>query len=987
MRLILFLYLLSAIHLRVFAQGEHFFHYDSRSGLSQNSVTKVLRDHEGLYWFGTQDGLNFYDGYSFNVFRRSEKDSNSLCDNYILDLIDDGYGRIWIGTRNGLCYYEKMSGHVRRFQLTTSAAYSTYNEVKLFRLAGDTLSLYSGSTLFTAIKLGHGSPKLIPNTSPGNKSSVLGSTANGVYKYDSHGIIYVNHRRNTSVTVIDSVHAFISCKIYNEEFYIARGNEILVYDVKNGVPQQKSKYLFKSAVNDFCVDAIGNIWAGCTSGLVKVHIPTGTMKHFVHHAADPFSISEGPIILVSITNDNTLWIGINGAGVDRLNLNTTGFTTFSPLFFPQVRNNTNWTFFPFKNGLILPGENGFGWIPLDSSARPPQWLSAIQIINSPTTCLFAGDKLYIGTRESGLFAYDTATRALQKIELQGTLPHINRISHLMVSSTGKLWISTHDACFESDNSLKNFTMRYDGYIMHTMEDHVGNIWISSTNGLIKYHPSSRKQKMYTQVNGNTNSLSSRFCSYALEDPEGKIWVGTLGGGLNIFNPTDEKFKVLTTDDGLPNNVVYGLARDEDGNIWMSTNRGVSMYDISKSAFRNFSTDDGLNTNEFIVGSVYSASNGNIWFGSVQGPLRINTSEIDRNSFITQPVITFFKVNDLFFDRNPDSLITLGADQRNIYFRFTACDLNQQHKYSFQYMLAGFDTIWKSFLPSKQEVIYTNLPSGKYLIRLRAFMNGNPSEYSETTIRLIIAPYFWEELWFQIAVFAVLASVIIYLTRFFIRRRFRRRIELMEAQQKVHQERERISRELHDNVGSQLTFLISTLDYLSFQIDRNQTDTYQSLVKELSVNTRATNAQLRETIWALHQQSVSIESFTQKCRQYLSSVSSKGNNLNCEVNFNKSVQNVELNPMQALHLFRILQEAVNNAFKYANAKKLSVNITIDKDLVLSIEDDGVGFDASLNKSEHYGLKNIFTRAEEIFAKATIKSAPNEGTSVTVVVPLK
>jgi signal transduction histidine kinase/ligand-binding sensor domain-containing protein len=970
----------------LYAQNDHFIQFDSRSGLSQNTVTKVLRDNDGLLWFGTQDGLNLYDGYSFVVFRQSKNDTNSLPDNYVLDIADDGRNRIWIGTRNGLCYYNKLSGRIHRFKVTDDIQYKTYHEVKLLKVQSDTLHFHASAFTSGAILTTSDKPVLLRSSAANRTPYTIGITPSGYFKFEPGKVFFESGTASKRLNLLDTISHLSKWKVYRDELFITSGNEILIYAAHSEYKKPRRRLVFNSTVSDFCIDNSGNLWVGSFQGLLRTDTQGQFTKYYQHHPSDPFSIPQGEVLHVSITNDNILWVGVNGKGAAALNLNSIPLAAFSPLYFESVINNDCWSFCHTANGMLLPGENGFGWMPGQPGAMPPKWLSGIQTLEFPTCCIFNGSKLCIGTRASGLYVYDTLTQKLDKKEIRGTVPFVNTVTHLMITRTGKLWVATHDACFESDAAMNNFTMRYDSYVLHTMEDRNENIWIASTNGLVKFDPKSGKVKLYSHEYDNPKSISSQFCSFTLEDRYGKFWVATLGGGLNIFDPVLETFSSITTEQGLPNNVVYALCSDAMDNIWMSTNEGVAIY-LRNNTIRCFSTSDGLNSNEFISGSVTTDAEGHIWFGSVLGPVRFDPVALASTFEIALPVLTSFRVNDRFFTRGSDNILRLDPHQRNIHFTFSACDVAQQHHYGFLYKLEGFDSQWRDYLPGKQEINYTNLPFGEYTIRLRACLKGNPSVFKEQITHLIIAPYLWEQTWFQVIAILISSAMIIYLTRYVIRRRFRKRIEQMELQQKIHNERERISRELHDNVGSQLTYLVSTLDYLSYRLDQDHAEQYQELVEELSANTRATNAQLRETIWAINQQSISIGNFADKCRQHLSTVLNEKNGLNYSVKAELKDPEYQLNPMQAIHLFRIVQEAVNNTVKYAKANSLSITITLKNELILIIEDDGIGFEPDAIDGEHYGLQNMRTRAQEISGKATIHSSKSKGCRIEITIPVK
>ncbi|MEM7101907.1 MAG: sensor histidine kinase [Bacteroidota bacterium] len=220
-------------------------------------------------------------------------------------------------------------------------------------------------------------------------------------------------------------------------------------------------------------------------------------------------------------------------------------------------------------------------------------------------------------------------------------------------------------------------------------------------------------------------------------------------------------------------------------------------------------------------------------------------------------------------------------------------------------------------------------------------------------------------------------------RFYQKQKYERRLKELELHEKVQNERHRISRDLHDNVGAQLTNIITNLDILEFKSQKSGDGDLSGRIEKVSEFARSTMTQLRETIWAINKESFSADDFSRKVREYFSKILSDSNSLKeWEVIADDNIQ-FELSPIQALNLFRIIQEATNNMIKHANASEYQVALSgTEKDLKLTISDNGIGFNIQVNKTGHYGLENMKHRAEEINADFDIFSKEKEGTTILI-----
>jgi signal transduction histidine kinase/ligand-binding sensor domain-containing protein len=980
------------------ARPSHFSHIDSRSGLSQNTVTTVIRDHEGLIWLGTQDGLNCCDGYSFHIYRMSKSDTNTICDNYILSLVEDGYGRIWIGTRNGLCYFDKDLGRFQRLYATAADRNYQYNEIRQLVLTGDTVYGYSMTNSGFAISTSGKQPQFISSSGKqAYNGLVLSSNTYGCF-INLNGRIYKTltpFDLQDSVLVSSNVNALPALRCQNNFVYIGSEKTIRIHDCRLGklaeTPEQIITFL--GNVNQFCLDASGSFWVASSVGLETYNLFTGKHHLYQNDPSDPFSINAGKIESVALLPDSTLWIGIVGAGVNVLDLKMKAFEVFSLYDNPEIRNTQCWSLTEMNSGFIASGEKGFGWIPKLAQDKSPVWLSKLKEISFPVCTAFdQQNRLWIGTHDQGLFVFDTSDFRLKQIHLKGKYPEANSISHIRVDQQGRIWASSKDGCFlhQPNSSDETFTLVFDGYVFNTSEEEsgTGKVWITHTKGLNLYDPANQQMKAYESDRANPFSLTYQMTTAVLHDHTGKIWVATLGGGLNLFDPLHEKFTAITSENGLPNDIVYALSEDNKGRIWMSTDGGIACYDPQNKSVLTFTQEDGLPTNEFIAGSVLCDKAGMIWFGSSRGLIVFDPTIAVPVYSDARPVLTGLKVNhaDQFF--YGITALWLNPNQQDLSMNFTAVDFRNQHRMVYSYMLDGFDAAWNELPLDIHRAVYTNLPSGDYVFRIRVrLLQNNNWESQMFELPIHIATPFWKQIWFLLSATVIGLLLFVLLIRYFIRRRYQKQIRDMEMQRKIHLERERISRDLHDNIGSQITYLISSLDFVSFRLGKDEPEKNKLILQELSDNARGTMQQLRETIWAINNENLSIFDFEQKIRQYLNQQINSGTKLAFRIQVAET-KSCFLQPIQALHLFRIVQESVNNTIKYAEATEISVEFRAnDSDFVLLIEDNGCGFDPEQIPEGHYGIGNIRKRAEELNGTAQIKSKIGKGTRIQITVPKK
>ncbi len=317
------------------------------------------------------------------------------------------------------------------------------------------------------------------------------------------------------------------------------------------------------------------------------------------------------------------------------------------------------------------------------------------------------------------------------------------------------------------NSVSN------NYINTIYEDQSNILWIGTEGGLNQFHAESETFSHWKREPGNPNSLSNNIVSSIWEDDEGILWIGTSGGGLNKFDRKKETFKHYLEKDGLPNSVIYSILGDDEGNLWMSTNKGISKFNPKKETFKNYDARDGLQSNEFQGGAYYKSDDGEMFFGGINGFNAFYPQEIKDNPHVPPIVITNFQILNESVEIGQESPlkqaitetreIVLSYKDYIFSFDFAALDFSNPEKNRYAYKMEGLDKDWIYGDSKKRFATYTNLDPGEYVFRVIGSNNDGIWNQEGASIKITIVPPFWETWWFTLFLlvsFAVLSYVII-----------------------------------------------------------------------------------------------------------------------------------------------------------------------------------------------------------------------------------
>jgi ligand-binding sensor domain-containing protein/signal transduction histidine kinase len=783
-------------------------------GLSQSSISSILQDSKGFLWFGTEDGLNKFDGYEFTVFRHDPDDLSSLSDNSVLSIYEDVDGVLWVGTYGrGLNRFDRNQENFIRYQHNPSDPKSLVNN-SVSAIANDSqgtlwvgtwdgLDRYDFETdqfihylhdpddpgslsnnLVMDIMLDHDGNLWIGTFGGGLNRYEPSTDTFTHYKYDfininrlsSNYISSLNQDQNGNLWVGTADGGLNKLDKETEKFYQFK------------VDTESSNSLSKNSINAVAVDATGNIWIGTNgSGIDILNPESGQFRNMANDKSDPFSLSQDIVTDVFMDRSGNLWIGTFGGGINRFDPTTARFNHFRhiPSIPQSLSANSVMSIAEDEDGGLWVGTLGGGvdFYDLEEGSMTHYKNDQDDATSLPNDRILyvypdSVGSIWIGTLEAGLIQLDRDSGNFVQFVHNPDDPDslgFNSVSVIYEDREGFLWIGTSGGGLDRydrrsgkfshyNHDPDDSTSLSNNRIWSIMQDRTGRLWIGTGGGGISIlDQNSGNFIRLTHDPQDSSSLGDTDIFSIYEDSRGSIWLGTYGSGLDKYDPSTGEFEHFRTSDGLPNNVVYGILEDDEGYLWLSTNYGLSKFDPGSETFTNFDISDGLQSNEFNVGAYLKDKNGLLYFGGINGLTSFQPEKIQESTYLPPIVLTELlqdgeKINS---GKPVEELedVVLNWSNNNLEFEFVALNYSFPEKNQYAYMLEGFDDDW-NMIGTSRTGRYTNLPAGSYTLRMKATNSDGVWNEEGAFLNIRVVPPFWETWWFiGLATLVVIAGVV------------------------------------------------------------------------------------------------------------------------------------------------------------------------------------------------------------------------------------
>jgi PAS domain S-box-containing protein len=818
-------------------------------GLSQSCVLAILQDREGLIWFGTQDGLNKYDGYNFTVYKYNERNSKSLSDNFILSLYEDQSGTIWVGTQSGgLNKFDRQTEQFTHYTHDPNNPTSLGNNT-VWSIYEDKLgTLWVGTDGGGLNRFNRETEQFIHYThKPDDRGSLSNNTVLSIYE-DKFRILWVgtgggglnqfnreteqftHYIYNPSTPGSLSHDTVLSIyEDHSDRLWIGtNGGGLNKFERKTGQftnyihDPDNSNSLSDNTVSSIVEDQVGNLWLTTSSwygnsygtALDQFDPETNEFTHYTHNSANPNSLNENTVASILRDKSEILWIGTGFSGINKLDTKDPKFLHYkhAPADPNSLIDNHISSIYESKNGSLWIGTYNRGLDKLDRSTgqftpytHEPDNPNSLSSDNIWAVYEDQYGVLWIGTLSGGLNKLDLKTEKFTLYKHDPDDPNSlsdDTVWSICEDQSDNLWIGTFKGGLNKFNrktgQFTDYTHDFnnpkslsDNNVFSIYEDKLGTLWIGTVNGgLNKFDPKTGEFTHYIHNPNNPNSLSYDRVLSMLEYPAGTLWIGTYGGGLDKFDIATETFTHYTEKDGLPSNSVVGILSDDDGNLWLSTGKGLSKFNPKSEKFRNYDVSDGLQGNEFDGVKAYlKTKDGEMFFGGLNGFNAFYPEQVKDNPHIPPIVITDFKI----FDKSVklDSAISEAKEIKLSYkanffgFEFAALDYTNPKKNQYAYKLEGFDKDW-IYSGSRRYATYTNLDGGAYTFRVKGSNNDGVWNEEGTSIKIIITPPPWKT-WWAYTVYAVaLVSAVLGYVQWKTRAQAKENALLRENERKLHQ---------------------------------------------------------------------------------------------------------------------------------------------------------------------------------------------------------
>ena len=886
-----------------------FEHISLDQGLAQSIVQVIHKDRKGFMWFGTQAGLNKYDGYKFTDYKSNPFDSTRISNSQIQAICEDRNGDLWIGTLGGgLNRFDREKEVFSHYRydpddpnsLGSDFVQAVYEDSKLniwvLTAVGGADRLNRATGKFTRYRHDENDPhslshdniragiedqsgtiwigtvsglnkfnrehdnftRYLPSKTDPNSLSYDEVTAiyespsepgilwigtgewdhlsegGGLNRFDTRAEKFTHY--NLRATPLKGRSGNIIRQIYEDKngiFWLGTTQGLVRFDRRTGsyeyfLPNPEYPSNQSNVINSIIADTNGDLWiiTRAFDGIYLFEKETKTFYHYTHDTNDPYSLSNNFVLSTFVDSTGVLWLGTNTGGLNKLDLYSKKFITITHN--PEDPNSLSAMitrcFYQDKAGYLWVGVIDGGLNRFDPKTRQVKHYFANRrdpkSLSSNSVYSINGDRfgdLWIGTEE-GLDLFNRTDDTFIPYHPKSNDPTSlsdGTIRAIFEDRSGTLWLGTDRGGLNRYNRKEDNFTRFthnpndpnslsQNTVRAIAQDSSGVLWIGTFGGGLNKLVLSDNNKTnnkgsevflpekaifthYIHNPRNKNSLSNNSIQSIYIDKAGILWIGTFGGGLSRFDPKLEQFEHFTEENSdLPNNVIYGVLGDDKGNIWVSSNRGISKYIPSSNTFINYDVDDGLQSKEFNGQACYKNNRGEMFFGGIDGFNIFHPDSIRDNPYEPQIAITDFKLfgqavpigenSPLKKNISETEEIKLAHWQNNISFEFVALHYNQPEKNKYSYILVNYDQAWHA--PSSQRsATYTNLEPGEYFFRVRGSNNDGVWNKKGATVRIVIAPPWWKTIW------ACISYVLAAIALFFVSHRIQKNVVLRRERER------------------------------------------------------------------------------------------------------------------------------------------------------------------------------------------------------------
>ena len=979
------------------------------------AIYAVHQDQTGYLWLASEDGLYRYDGYRFEAFRADPSDPAALPVQRLLALAEAPDGRLWIlADRFGLVRLDPQTERFERFPIPDVQTFTG-------RLAVGS----DGAPLFLAEsvlwRLDPATGRAGPVAGKGPVTDLAGDAEGRVWLAGPHSARRLDPSAGTREP--SGLPAGALVRPVRSGVWAADAERWWKQNADGRFEEAgRIAERFRSGRSAWTVDRRGVLWQADRAGLTACS-PSGCRAY-------PEGLPDNRVQAIYEDRGGVLWIATIG-GLRKLVPRWDAFTAFD---LPEPDYGIALSRAPSGGVLAAPFCGRPFWLDLDAGAfhpladRVPAAALAPRCVSNFASLRDGSLWMAAWTDDSdgGVTRIDSAgtaaRRFLPRPDEPARAPR-NATRVVFEDALGRVWsggeggLARYDAASGGDGPAERFGYA-DGGLQSDIVWHIadargprgepGWLWVATYGGgLCRFDPATGRARCYRHHADDPASIPSDQVSLVVPLPaDSVVWVGTFDGGLARLDERTGRFRRVGVRDGFPHPFVRSIVPDGAGRVWAGTFSGLVRVALGEDgaapALDVFTQADGLPSIEFGLYDGLALPDGRFVFGTGRHIVVFHPDSVRAAPF--DPPLILSRLDVLGKRRlvggRPDEIRVRYAENL-LRFGFTALDFAAPSQTRYAYRLDGFDPPesaggeleWAD--GAERAATYTNLAPGRYRFRVRARTGSGTWGVQELAIPLVVVPPFWMTGWFRTGSSILFMLGVGTAGSGLARQRYRRRMRELEGERQVQAERVRISRDLHDHVGAQLAGLLGEIDLVRLASRRAARSGEAAAavgphLDRLEADARTTMGQLRETIWALHREALTLAEFADRLRRFAESQAALYPGAPAVVVRLDGEAEATLRPAVALHLYRIGQEAVRNAIRHAGARQVEAVVQRRNGrVVLTVSDDGAfrepraGDGAGSDGLSGFGLQTMRERSAEI--GATFRLDTSAGTTVEVAVP--
>jgi len=970
--------------------------WGTQEGLPQNTVNTLLQTRDGYLWVGTRDGLARFDGVRFSVFGLRDglqsvevlalhedhqgtlwigtgggglsrfvngqiqslgMPQRSVSDDIITALAEDAEGRLWIGTAGGLSLWHNGA-------FVHDGALATLEQTPVRTLLRDR----NGGMWIATLGQGlfeYRNGQLTASAGPTGSEKILAyclmeDQSGQLWAGIGNGIVLC--RREAQWRAYDRTqgvpYAYITSLAQEADGTIWAGSlddGLYRYEGDRFYPVRKEDGLSGNDIRALRPDREGNLWVGTrTGGLNRLSRPKVIACGGAQGLTNDFTRS------VAETEDGTLWVGTIGGGLYRGGPGE--FRPFAPepvmAFYASVDS-------------VLAARNGTLW-----------WGGARALL-----CWRDG-------RLAGCYTNEPWVKSAS-------------VTALCEDRQGGLWIGTSESKvvhWDGDRFTEFPARVARGPVAALAQQPNGVLWVGSAAGGLK-----RVRPTTGEVESVTNGLISQAVRALYLERDGTLWIGTAGGGLSRWR--EGRIATLTSRHGLGADTVSQIIEDDDGNLWLGCSRGI--FRVSKAALnefaegkvrfvhpRSFGENDGMPAEECSSGfcpAGLKTKSGLLCFSTVKGLVFLDPRRLEAEAPAPSVLLEEVLVNGTAWRTQAqvapsanaapaparESRLAIPPGGREVEVQYTAISFASPEKVSFRYRLKGLDQDWVE-AGARRSAFYHRIPPGDFAFEVTACNADGIWSEGRTVLLLRVQPYLWETPWFSVGIGVLAVGLFAGLLRFLEARKYQQRLALLQTQHAIERERLRISKDMHDDIGSILTQVTQLSDL--GQSEAGEHPGAGTHFERIGAQTRVAVQALDEIVWATNPKNDNLPRFAEYVGRFADECF-EASSVRCWQQMPTELPNLPLGADTRHNVFLAVKESLTNVLKHAQATEVWLRLSLNGGMVeLEIEDNGLGFSISGIATGGNGLENMRTRLAETGGRFELTSVHGQGTKVRFVFPV-